>query len=54
MDFIEVCPPKMGRTKMSEGKPYVYKEVPGQVCGEYRLIKYVHPIGHYVSYILVL
>lgn len=53
-DFAAVCPPAQGATKMSQGKPFVYKLVRDQLTGEIRLLRYWHPIGHYVSSVFTL
>ena len=53
MEEMAVNPPKEFSTRMSKGKPKVYKHVPGQLNGEDRYVRYLHAIGRKVSQPLV-
>jgi hypothetical protein len=49
LEEMTINPPKEFSTKMSKGKPKVYKQVAGQLNGEDRYVRYLHAIGRKVS-----
>jgi hypothetical protein len=53
LEEMAVNPPKEFSTRISKGKPKVYKRVPGQLNGEDRYVRYLHAIGRKVSQPLV-